>query len=147
MVSPVREGGLVADKYRVERVIGVGGMGVVVAAQHVELDERVALKLLKEEAAKKPELVERFLREARAATRIKSEHVVRVMDVGRLEDGLPRPRPGQAPRSGWSGEEQSQGAPLPSHCDLGFRGLVARDYPHRLCDGPCGRSGLALPLG
>jgi serine/threonine-protein kinase len=89
MVSPVREGGLVAHKYRVERVIGVGGMGVVVAAQHVELDERVALKFLKEEAAKKPELVERFLREARAATRIKSEHVVRVMDVGRLEDGLP----------------------------------------------------------
>ena len=89
MVSPVREGGLVADKYRVERVIGVGGMGVVVAAQHVELDERVALKFLKEEAAAKPELVERFLREARAATRIKSEHVVRVMDVGRLENGLP----------------------------------------------------------
>ncbi len=88
MESPVREG-LVAGKYRVERVIGVGGMGVVVAAQHVELGELVALKFLKEEAATKPELVERFLREARAATRIKSEHVVRVMDVGRLEDGRP----------------------------------------------------------
>ncbi len=89
MESPVREGDLVADKYRVERVLGVGGMGVVVAAEHVELDERVALKFLKEEAAQKPELVERFLREARSATRIKSEHVVRVMDVGRLEEGLP----------------------------------------------------------
>ncbi|MCU0694028.1 MAG: serine/threonine protein kinase, partial [Polyangiaceae bacterium] len=89
MDLPVREGQVFAGKYRVERVIGAGGMGVVVSAEHIELHQRVALKFLKPEAAKKPDLVERFLREARAATRIRSEHVVRVLDVGRLDDGLP----------------------------------------------------------
>jgi serine/threonine-protein kinase len=85
----VRPGEVFADKYRVDRVIGRGGMGLVVAAHHLQLDEPVALKLLLPEATESPEAVARFLREARAAVKIKSEHVVRVSDVGTLPDGAP----------------------------------------------------------
>jgi serine/threonine protein kinase len=88
-LSPIQEGDILADKYRVERVLGLGGMGVVVAAMHLELDERVAIKFLLEEALDNTEAVERFAREARAAVRIKSEHVARVTDVGKLDSGVP----------------------------------------------------------
>jgi len=89
VASPVREGEILAGKYRVERVLGQGGMGVVVAARHAELDELVALKFLLPEALSEPEAVARFLKEARAAVRIKSEHVARVHDVGQLDSGAP----------------------------------------------------------
>ncbi len=82
-------GDVLAGKYRVEGVIGRGGMGVVVAAMHLQLERRVALKFLHPEVARKPELVERFAREARAASKIESEHVARVLDVGTLENGAP----------------------------------------------------------
>jgi eukaryotic-like serine/threonine-protein kinase len=85
----VQEGQMLAGKYRVERVLGVGGMGVVVAAHHVQLDERVAIKLLLPERGESPISTRRFVREARAAVKIKSEHVARVFDVGTLEDGAP----------------------------------------------------------
>jgi hypothetical protein len=85
----VREGDILAGKYRVERVLGVGGMGVVVAAHHLQLDEKVALKFLLPEALDNPEAVARFAREARAAVKIKSEHVARVTDVGTLANGAP----------------------------------------------------------
>jgi serine/threonine-protein kinase len=87
--SGVREGEILAGKYRVDRVLGAGGMGVVVAAHHLELDERVALKFLLPEVATHGEAVARFAREARAAVKIKSEHVARVTDVGKLESGAP----------------------------------------------------------
>jgi serine/threonine protein kinase len=86
---PVRQGDVLAGKYRVEKVLGIGGMGVVVAALHLELDQRVALKFLLPSAANKPEVIARFSREARAAAKIKSEHVARVSDVGTLDSGLP----------------------------------------------------------
>ena len=89
MGAPVQQGEILARKYRVERVLGQGGMGVVVAARHVELDELVALKFLLPEALSEPEAVARFLKEARASVRIKSEHVARVHDVGQLESGAP----------------------------------------------------------
>ncbi len=85
----VHEGDVLAGKYRVERVLGVGGMGVVVAAHHIQLDEKVALKFLLPEALSNPEAVSRFAREARAAVKIKSEHVARVSDVGTLPNGAP----------------------------------------------------------
>ena len=71
-------------KYRIEGILGMGGMAVVLAARHVALDERVAIKLLLPQWAEDPALVERFMREGRAATKIRSEHVVRVHDVGRV---------------------------------------------------------------
>jgi serine/threonine protein kinase len=85
----VREGDVLAGKYRVERVLGIGGMGVVVAAHHIQLDEKVALKFLLPEALGNSEAVARFAREARAAVKIKSEHVARVTDVGTLPSGAP----------------------------------------------------------
>ncbi len=89
VAAPVSEGDILAGKYRVERVLGEGGMGVVVAAQHVQLGQRVALKFLLREAYDVPEAVERFLREGRAAVQIRSEHIARVSDVGTLENGAP----------------------------------------------------------
>lgn len=77
-----KPGTVFAEKYRIDRVLGVGGMGFVLAARHVQLDERVAIKMLLPKLARNPEAVERFLREGRAAVRIKSEHVGRVLDVG-----------------------------------------------------------------
>ncbi len=87
--APVVPGQILAGKYRVERVLGVGGMGVVVAATHVHLDERVAIKFLLPEALESQDTIARFAREARAAVKIKNEHVARVSDVGALEDGSP----------------------------------------------------------
>jgi eukaryotic-like serine/threonine-protein kinase len=89
MTAP-REGDILAGKFRIERVLGVGGMGMVVSAMHLQLDERVAIKFLLPEALANPEAVARFGREARAAVKIKSEHVARVTDVGALpETGAP----------------------------------------------------------
>ena len=85
----VCEGDILAGKYRVEKILGSGGMGVVVAAHHVHLDQRVALKFLLPEALNNPEAVARFAREGRAAVKIKSEHIARVIDVGVLENGAP----------------------------------------------------------
>lgn len=84
-------GDTIADKFRVERVLGKGGMGLVVAARHVDLDEHVAIKFLLSDPRKplSPDSVERFLREARAAVKVKSEHVCRVLDVARLPSGEP----------------------------------------------------------
>ena len=87
--SPVALGDIVAGKYRIERVLGSGGMGVVVAARHIDLDQPVALKFILPHALAGKGNVERFMREARAAVRLKSEHVARVYDVGR--DGDDRP--------------------------------------------------------
>lgn len=78
----VAEGDLVAGKYRVERILGVGGVGFVVAARHAELGGHVALKFLKKRFLHDKSIAERFTREARAACRIKSDYVARVYDVG-----------------------------------------------------------------
>src|SRR6202012_3884256 len=88
-LTGVRPGDVLAGKYRVDRVLGAGGMGVVVAAHHIQLDERVALKFLRPEAVPNAEAVARFVVEARAAVKIKSEHVAIVKDVGALPHGAP----------------------------------------------------------
>lgn len=87
--TAVREGDLLAGKYRVERVIGSGGMGIVVAARHEQLGQLVAIKLVRDDALDQGDTVERFLREARAAVQLRSEHVAKVLDVGKLESGAP----------------------------------------------------------
>jgi serine/threonine-protein kinase len=89
MTPEVLVGQVVAGKYRIDSVIGEGGMGYVVVAHHLQLDTKVAIKLLRAELASNVEAVERFAREARAAVRITSPHVARVFDVGTLESGAP----------------------------------------------------------
>ncbi len=86
---PVAPGDILLGKYRVERVLGKGGMGVVVGVRHVDLDEMFAIKMMLPGVIASQEGVERFLREARAAAKLKGEHVAKVFDVGRLPDGTP----------------------------------------------------------
>ncbi len=80
---------MLAGKFRIERVVGEGGMGIVAEATHLQLDERVALKFLRREVMKLPDVVARFDREARSAVKLKSEHVAKVTDVGKTDDGIP----------------------------------------------------------
>ena len=88
--APIAPGDLLANgRYRVEEVLGEGGMGVVCAATHVALGQRVAVKFLLPEALEHPQAIARFEREARASASLTSEHVVRVTDVGKLESGAP----------------------------------------------------------
>jgi serine/threonine protein kinase len=87
-VIELTQGGIVAGKYRLDRVIGRGGMGVVWAATHTVTRKLVALKLVRGEPAD-PDARRRFLREARAACAVKHPSVVEVHDVVELEDGSP----------------------------------------------------------
>ena len=92
MEAPIPQPGeLIAGRLLVEKVLGKGGMGVVLAARHTELGERVAVKMLRlpssVEGRVDERAVERLRREARAAAKLRGEHVVRVMDVGTLESG------------------------------------------------------------
>jgi serine/threonine-protein kinase len=88
-IPPVQEGDILDGKYRVDKVLGAGGMGIVVAATHVHLNTRVAIKFLLPAAMGSPQVIERFAREARSAVQIQSEHVARVTDVGSLPTGSP----------------------------------------------------------
>lgn len=81
-------GGIVGGKYRVERILGEGGMGIVVAATHLQLGQTVALKCMRPEVVS-PSYTKRFMREARASVKLKSQHAARVLDVGAFEDGTP----------------------------------------------------------
>ncbi len=85
----LEEGQVLANRYRLEGVLGAGGMGVVLAARHLQLDTRVAIKFLRPSMMDHREAVTRFAQEARAAVRITSEHVARVFDVSALENGRP----------------------------------------------------------
>lgn len=86
-MAQIRESDVIDGKYRVERGLGEGGMGFVVAAWHLQLDEMVALKFIRSGA--KPETSVRFLREAKATAKLKGPHVARVYDVDALETGEP----------------------------------------------------------
>jgi eukaryotic-like serine/threonine-protein kinase len=89
MELPIALGQVIAQKYRVDRVIGQGGMGVVVAGFYLELEQPVAIKFLLSELGLQSEGAERFRREARAAAKIHSEHVARVFDIGLLDERVP----------------------------------------------------------
>ena len=88
----VRPGSMIADKYRVERELGRGGFGIVVSAIHLQLDQRVAIKILTAGEGGEAEWQEdaaRFRREGQATAALRSEHVVRILDVDVLESGNP----------------------------------------------------------
>jgi serine/threonine-protein kinase len=86
---PVPKGELLGGKYTVDGVFASGGMGIVCLGRHVQLEQPVAIKFLRRTLSGRPSIVERFLNEARALAALRSEHVVRVMDVGQLESGRP----------------------------------------------------------
>ena len=87
--SRISTGEIIGGKYRVGEVLGVGGMGVVFEADQFHLGRSVAIKVLSPEQSARPELVGRFLREARAVAQLDSDHVVRVLDTGILPEGTP----------------------------------------------------------
>src|SRR6476619_2883660 len=82
-------GSVLLGEYRVESVLGRGGMAVVLKVTHVQLEEELAVKVLLPERATNQDVAARFLREAQAVARLRGEHVARVSDVGVLPDGLP----------------------------------------------------------
>jgi serine/threonine-protein kinase len=83
-----KPGEVLNGKYKIEKIIGKGGMGAVLSAHHELLGERIAIKFLLGEIAQNPEAVARFNNEAKNAFKIQSEHVCRIMDVG-SERGMP----------------------------------------------------------
>src|SRR3954452_16408980 len=88
--SPLsRIGQLVGGRYRIETVLGQGGMGVLFVAEHAFTQRKVALKLLHAEREELTELRARFLSEARTAAAVRHPNVVDVLDMGIDEDGVP----------------------------------------------------------
>src|SRR5437773_614530 len=85
----VKPGDILGGKYVIRRVIGRGGMGVVVEATHIDLDEQVAIKVLHQRYLGNQEALRRFHQEARAVARIRGEHSVKLMDKGTTETGAP----------------------------------------------------------
>jgi serine/threonine-protein kinase len=85
----VKPGDVIDNKYRIEAQLGEGGMGIVLSATHLVLGSSVAIKVLKKDALAHPEVPIRFMREAKAASRLRNEHVVRVTDIGQLDSGEP----------------------------------------------------------
>ena len=82
-------GVVLAGRYRIERPLKSGGMGLLLLGQHLELERPVAIKVLLDTQDNDDDTVARFFREAKAAARLSSEHVVKVYDVGSLDDGMP----------------------------------------------------------
>jgi serine/threonine protein kinase len=87
--AKLANGTVLAGKYRITRELGRGGMAAVYEAENVDIGKRVAIKVLAQELTASSVVVERFLREARAAAAIRSPHICDVYDSGRLEDGRP----------------------------------------------------------
>ena len=83
----LQAGQILADKYRIVRLLGKGGMGEVYEGENVRIRRRVAIKTLLASVSEKPDVLQRFEREAQAAGRIGSEHIVEVLDMGDLPDG------------------------------------------------------------
>jgi len=88
-LHPAAPGDVIAGKYRIDGVLGKGGMGIVFAATHLHLERRVAVKVMRTELAEFPGAVQRLVLEAKLAARLRSEHVCKVLDVGTLDDGAP----------------------------------------------------------
>ena len=86
--APLHLGRRIAGKYVLEAHVGGGAMGEVYRARHVTLDTKLAIKIMREDIARNPEFRERFLREARATSRLEHPNSVRVVDFGEESDGL-----------------------------------------------------------
>ncbi len=88
-IAGLQPGSIVGNKYRIDGLLGEGGMGLVFSATHLELDAPVAIKVVRDELAKHEEIASRLLFEARAVARMRGTHIVRILDVARLPSGAP----------------------------------------------------------
>lgn len=131
----LHEGELVGGRYRIERCLGGGGMASVYRAVHEGLDQAVAVKVVSPTVRELPGIVARFMREARAATRLKGEHVVRVFDVGTTDRGAP-----------YLVMELLEGKDLAEMLDCGHKPTVeeAVDYVLQTCDALAEVHGLGI---
>lgn len=89
MTDGIRPGAILDDKYRIERILGWGGMGMVVSARHLAMGHLVAIKFMRSKAMAFADNVKRFLREAAAVARLRSDNIALVYDVGTMSDGAP----------------------------------------------------------
>ena len=80
---------VVLGRYRIDSILGTGGMGLVVRATHIYMAQPVAIKFLRKDMVEDTGVVQRFLREAHATVRLRGDHIARVIDVGMLPDGTP----------------------------------------------------------
>ncbi|WP_181197800.1 serine/threonine-protein kinase [Enhygromyxa salina] len=85
--AAARVGTVVGKRYRVDRLLGVGGMGAVFAATHLALGKTYALKILHEVYGRDPDIIDRFMREARAATQTGHPNIIDVLDIGTMDEG------------------------------------------------------------
>jgi eukaryotic-like serine/threonine-protein kinase len=129
-----QKGAKIAGKYRVEGVIGIDGMGAVLAATHLQLRQRVAIKVMLADSAHNKTAVTRFLREAQAASAIQSEHVVRIFDVGRLKSGVPYLVMELLEGQSLAQMLEQQGA-LPLHAAVGYVLQACKAVAHAHCAG------------
>ncbi len=81
-------GKVLSERYRIIRKIGEGGMGAVYQAEHALIEKKIALKILFQDLTRRPDLVARFLQEAKSASRIGHENVIDISDFGQSPDGL-----------------------------------------------------------
>lgn len=86
---PVRAGQVISGKYRVEELLGCSATAIVVTARHVHLRHAVTLKILTAYTDEQLDLVKRQVRKARIASRLRGDHVARILDIGTTEDGMP----------------------------------------------------------
>jgi len=123
---------VVDNKLRIEKLLGRGGMGVVAIATHLQLDQLVALKVLHDELATDPQVIARFLREAKASAQLKSEHVCRVSDVGQLSSGAPYIVMELLEGEDLAHTIESEALPVELACDYVLQACVAIAEAHAL---------------
>ena len=93
-------GKVLSERYRIVRKIGEGGMGAVYQAEHALIEKKIALKVLLQDLTRRPDLVARFLQEAKSASRIGHENVIDISDFGQSPEGLRVHRDGVPGRPG-----------------------------------------------
>src|SRR5580765_544291 len=81
-------GKVLSERYRIVRKIGEGGMGAVYQAEHALIEKKIALKILFQDLTRRPDLIQRFLQEAKSASRIGHENVIDISDFGQSPEGL-----------------------------------------------------------
>ena len=130
--GPLAVGQMLDDKYRIDELLEVGGMGAVYVGSHTKLQKRVAIKVLRSELVSAVEIVERFLREAVAASRIGHENIIEVTDIGKAQNGSPFIVMELLEGENLAARIKRVGPlPVPQACHIAIEILSAMDAAHR----------------